>query len=45
MTQQLQHSWVKEIFNPDELTQYLKFENKLKNNPTPKSALKKSGLH
>ncbi len=30
MTQQLEHSWVKEIFTPDELKQYVEFENEMK---------------
>ncbi len=35
MTQQLEHSWVKEIFTPDELKQYVEFETELKSNSTP----------
>ena len=35
MTQQLEHSWVKEIFTPDELKQYAVFETELKSNSTP----------
>ena len=35
MTQQLEHSWVKEIFTPDELRQYATFETEWKNNATP----------
>ena len=35
MTQQLEHSWVKEIFSPDELKQYAAFETELKNDSTP----------
>lgn len=35
MTQQLEHSWVKEIFTPDELKQYAAFETELKSNSTP----------
>ena len=35
MTEQLEHSWVKEIFTPDELKQYVAFETELKNNTTP----------
>ena len=35
MTEQLEHSWVKEIFTPDELKQYVAFETELKNNSTP----------
>ncbi len=34
MTQQLEHSWVKEIFNPEELKQYAAFETELKTNST-----------
>ncbi len=34
MTQQLEHSWVKEIFTPEELKQYATFENEWKNNST-----------
>lgn len=30
MTQQLEHSWVKEIFTPDELKQYAAFEKEMK---------------
>jgi DNA-binding transcriptional MerR regulator len=35
MTQQLEHSWVKEIFTPDELKQYAAFETELKASSTP----------
>lgn len=44
MTQQLEHSWVKEIFTPDELKQYAAFETELKSNSTPeqKAAFEKS---
>lgn len=35
MTQQLEHSWVKEIFTADELKQYAAFEAELKSNATP----------
>lgn len=44
MTQQLDHSWVKEIFTPDELKQYAEFETKLKSNSTPeqKAAIEKN---
>ena len=35
MTQKLDHSWVKEIFTPDELKQYVTFETELKANSTP----------
>ncbi len=31
MTQQLEHSWVQEIFTPEELTQYATFEAEMKN--------------
>lgn len=30
MTQQLEHAWVKEIFTPDELKQYVEFEQEIK---------------
>ena len=30
MTQQLEHAWVKEIFTPDELKQYVEFEQEMK---------------
>lgn len=33
MTQQLEHAWVKEIFTPDELKQYVEFESALKTTP------------
>ena len=44
MTQQLEHSWVKEIFTPDELKQYAAFETELKTNATPeqKTAFEKN---
>ncbi|WP_058441734.1 MerR family transcriptional regulator [Legionella brunensis] len=35
MTQQLEHSWVKEIFTPEELKQYAAFEAEMKANATP----------
>jgi len=35
MTQKLDHAWVKEIFTPDELKQYVNFEMELKGNGTP----------
>ncbi|MBI5448157.1 MAG: MerR family transcriptional regulator [Gammaproteobacteria bacterium] len=35
MTQKLDHSWVKEIFTPEELKQYVAFETELKSNSTP----------
>jgi DNA-binding transcriptional MerR regulator len=35
MTQQLENSWVKEIFTPEELKQYVAFETELKTNSTP----------
>lgn len=34
MTQQLEHTWVKEIFTPEELKQYAAFETEWKNNST-----------
>lgn len=34
MTQQIEHSWVKEIFTPEELKQYVAFETELKANST-----------
>lgn len=34
MTQQLEHSWVKDIFTPEELKQYAAFETEWKNNST-----------
>lgn len=47
MTQQLEHSWVKEIFTPDELKQYAAFETELKSNATPeqKAAFEKNWAH
>ena len=44
MTNQLEHSWVKEIFTPDEFKQYATFESELKTNSTPdqKAAFEKS---
>lgn len=35
MTQQLEHSWVKEIFTPDELKQYATFKTELYSKSTP----------
>ncbi len=35
MTQQLEHSWVKEIFTQEELKQYAAFETELKSRSTP----------
>ena len=35
MTEQLEDSWVKEIFTPEELKQYAAFEAELKSNATP----------
>lgn len=35
MTENLEHSWVKEIFTPDELKQYIEFETELKAGKTP----------
>ncbi|KTD05495.1 transcription regulators (MerR Family) [Legionella gratiana] len=34
MTEHLEHDWVKEIFTPDELKQYVEFEKELKANTT-----------
>ncbi len=36
MTQELEHSWVKEIFTPEELKQYAEFESNIKSNSSPK---------
>lgn len=33
MTKQLENSWAKEIFTPEELKQYVDFKNELKHNP------------
>ena len=35
MTQKLEHSWVKEIFTPEELKQYAAFEMEMKSHSTP----------
>jgi hypothetical protein len=35
MTQQLEHSWVKDIFTPEELKQYATFESEMKSHSTP----------
>ena len=35
MADNLEHSWVKEIFTPDELKQYIEFEKEMKGNKTP----------
>lgn len=35
MTEHLEHGWVKEIFTPDELKQYVEFEKEMKANATP----------
>lgn len=35
MTQKLEHTWVKEIFTPEELKQYATFETELKTRSTP----------
>lgn len=35
MTENLEHNWVKEIFSPDELKQYVEFEKEMKANRTP----------
>ncbi len=47
MTRQLEHSWVKEIFTPDELKQYAVFETELKSNSIPeqKIAFEKNGAN
>ena len=42
MTEQLEHSWVKEIFTPDELKQYAEFEKELKANPEQKAQFEKA---
>jgi len=44
MTEKLEHPWVKEIFTPEELKQYVEFETELKANSTPegKAAFEKS---
>lgn len=44
MTQQLEHPWVKDIFTPDELKQYVAFKTELKASSTPeqKAAFEKS---
>ncbi|MFA1385208.1 MerR family transcriptional regulator [Legionella pneumophila] len=47
MTQQLEDAWVKEIFTPDELKDYAKFETELKTNSTPeqKEMFEKNWFH
>lgn len=47
MTQQLEDAWVKEIFTPDELKDYAKFESELKTNSTPeqKEMFEKKWFH
>ncbi|KTD36714.1 MerR family transcriptional regulator [Legionella nautarum] len=35
MTEHLEQGWVREIFTPDELKQYVEFENEMKANKTP----------
>jgi DNA-binding transcriptional MerR regulator len=44
MTQQLEHSWVKEIFTPEELKQYATFEAEMKSQSSPqqKAAFEKN---
>lgn len=43
MTQQLEHSWVKEIFTPEELKQYAAFEAEMKTqSPAQQAAFEKS---
>jgi DNA-binding transcriptional MerR regulator len=44
MTKQLDHSWVKEIFTPDELKQYAEFEKEFKTN-TQKAQFEKTWNH
>lgn len=39
MTQKLDHSWVKDIFTPEELKQYVDFETELKTNSTPEQKM------
>lgn len=39
MSQKLDHSWVKEIFTPEELKQYADFETELQANATPEQKL------
>lgn len=41
MTQQLEHSWVKEIFTPEELKQYAAFETELKSRSDTKAEFEK----
>lgn len=40
MTQKLEHTWVKEIFTPEELKQYATFETEWKTNSTPEQKAK-----
>ena len=40
MTQQLEHSWVKEIFTPEELKQYATFKSELNPNSNPEQITK-----
>lgn len=44
MTQHLEHTWVEEIFTPEELKQYANFEQEMKSNSTPeqRAAFEKS---
>lgn len=44
MTANLDHVWVKEIFTPDELKQYVEFETELKANKTPEQKADFSNL-
>jgi hypothetical protein len=46
MTEKLDHSWVKEIFTPEELKEYAAFKAELKTNSTPekKAEFEKTGL-
>ncbi len=47
MTQQLEHSWVKDIFTPEELKQYIAFETEWKSNSTAeqRAAFEKKWAH
>lgn len=42
MTQQLEHSWVKEIFTPEELKQYAAFEAEMKAGSVPKEVFEQA---
>ncbi len=47
MTQKLEHTWVKDIFTPEELKEYATFETELKSRSTPeqKAAFEKNWSH